>query len=94
MNVNVHNLPDDGTNTSEEAYDEPDLFVGVITNGEQDNVSDLWFAVFNINDFNMKFKLDTGSEANILPRNIFDNIPKAQLTPSRCRLMMYTGQHK
>ena len=62
---------------SEEAYDEPDLFVGAIINGEQDNISDLWFAVININDFNVKFKLDTGSEANILPKGIYDNIPKA-----------------
>ena len=93
VNVDVHNLLDDGTNTREEAYDEPDLFVGAITNSKVDNVSDLWFAVININDFNVKFKLDIGSKANILPRSIFDNIPKAQLTLSRCRLMTYTGQH-
>ena len=83
-------MPDDGMNKSEEAYEAPDLFVGAIINKERDNVSDLWFAVINFNDFNVKFKLDTGSEANILPRSIFDNIPK--LTPSRCTLMTYTGQ--
>ena len=45
-----------------------------------------------LGDEEINFKLDTGSEANLIPVSIFQKLPEQQLQPSTCRLVTYTGQ--
>ena len=48
VNVERHNIPDDGTYTSRDEYEQADLFVGTITNNIEDKPSDLWYANVNV----------------------------------------------
>ena len=67
-----------------------DLFVGTINNDQQEN-NELWFAVFNVNGEPVKFKMDTGLQANILPREEFNNIKGSQMSKPRCSLVTFSG---
>ena len=75
-------------NTTE---DEDELFVGAIMD-EYKEQSELWYEDAKANGVNVRFKLDTGSEANILPVRIYNKIPDTKLRPPKCRLVTYTGQ--
>ena len=68
-----------------------DLFVGEVRNA--DNHNDLWFREVTVGKTQrIRFKLDTGSEANIISRAIFEQLDdKVVLEPPRCRLVTYSG---
>uniref|UniRef100_A0A803SS84 Gypsy retrotransposon integrase-like protein 1 n=1 Tax=Anolis carolinensis TaxID=28377 RepID=A0A803SS84_ANOCA len=51
-----------------------------------------WYADISIRDCIIKFKLDTGAEANVLPFSIFSRIPGAkQMSKSKVVLVAYGG---
>ena len=75
MNVNINKAQVDSL--------EADLFIGAIFS---DNQPGLWHVDIHIADQGIRFKLDTGSEANLVPRSVFDCLPKMTLMSS-CDLL-------
>ena len=68
---------------------EADLFIGMIHNEDGDQRV-LWHATFKIQEENMRFKLGTGTEANLIPRSVFDKLDSVTLTAPRCCLVTYS----
>ena len=52
----------------------------------------LWYTKIKIAGQSTLFKLDTGSEANIIPRSIFNKLPRAALRKPRYNLVTYSGE--
>ena len=83
----VHVIEDD---------DEDDFFIGSI---EQDEKSNTAFANIELTEGeivrNIRFKIDTGAQANILPLSIFNKKigSTEKLEPNKNKLVSYTGQH-
>ena len=69
--------------------DDPDLFVGILMN-TNNKEEDLWCVTETIGGVPVKFKLDTGSQANLIPRAIFDHIKGLTLTSPTGGLVTYT----
>ena len=86
-NKKVHAIEED---------DEDDFFIGSI---EQDAQSNTAFANIELTDGrikrNIRFKIDTGAQANILPLSIFNKKIGStdKLEPNKNKLVSYTGQH-
>lgn len=72
-------------------YDDEDLFIGMIGT-DKETKDDLWYADINIEGQDVHFKLDTGSEANIIPTQIMNTLQNITVKPARCRLITYTGE--
>ena len=89
--MDEHIIPPDSIHEEEDAT--MDLLVGAIGNNKKDNKCDLWYVDIYINEVEIQFKLDTGSEANIVQKETFDKLKNIKMRPSRCRLIIYTGQH-
>ena len=68
--------------------DDYELFVGEIA-GKREQ---LWYTDIQVGGHKIRFKLDSGSEANIIPRRIYEQVNATQLTSTRCRLVTYSGQ--
>ncbi|XP_057679220.1 uncharacterized protein K02A2.6 isoform X2 [Corythoichthys intestinalis] len=70
------------------------LFIGTMScappkNKHQDNA---WYITANIKNKVVRFKLDTGADANVLPLSILQKIPGPhQLQPTRVALVAYGG---
>ena len=75
--------------TQEDDYAE--LFIGAVS-GDSINKSKLWFDTLKICGEDVSFKLDSGSEANILPGRIFRKLPNMVLGKPTCRLITYSGE--
>ena len=67
-----------------------DLFIREIKTAT-DKVPDLWFADLWVCDTTLCFKLDTGSEANVIPTRIYNQIQAAPLQPLTCTLITFSG---
>lgn len=72
------------------------LFVGTVENKQsrEDEKSQDWVETVEVMDsprIRIKFKLDTGAQANIIPSHVFNRIPKVKLEKSRVRLINYNG---
>ena len=52
----------------------------------------LWQKDLNVYGQNVRFKLDAGSEANIIPMRIFKQLQVLPLKPAKCHLVTYMGQ--
>jgi hypothetical protein len=73
--------------------EETELFIGNLHVNSVDNDKSDWTETLTINDHNIVFKLDTGAQANIIPKFIFDklDLPDQQLTKTEVRLVSYGG---
>ena len=72
------------------------LFIGTVSCAELDHTAQqadkAWYTTANIRDIAVKFKLDTGADANVLPMNIFQKIPGHNpLQPTPVVLVAYRG---
>ena len=94
-NTPLHEVRTTERDTAAEPIAETDtldyeLVIGVVhLTGPNDK---MWYTNIKIAGHNTLFKLDTGSEANIIPRSIFDKIPNAQLRKPRYNLVTYSGE--
>ena len=52
----------------------------------------LWHTKLKVAGQWVKFKLDTGSQANVLPRDIVNRMKIQKMTPPRCSLITFSGQ--
>ncbi|XP_060073561.1 uncharacterized protein K02A2.6-like [Ylistrum balloti] len=71
-----------------------DLFIGAVHNHKTEVGTNEAFANLNINGTNVRFKLDTGSQANIISDKLFNCLnvePKIKLSDTATRLSSYTG---
>ena len=68
-----------------------DLFVGTL-NRDRPQGERLWYKAFMIAGTPVEFKLDTGSEANIIPQDIFDTLKQTNMSRPTCMIVTYTGQ--
>ena len=91
LNVEQPYSDDITATTYMDNIDDPDLFVGTVTNTNNED-DDLWYSTETVGLIAIKFKLDTGSQANLIPRTFFDQIKGLTLTKPTCGLMTYTGQ--
>ena len=70
------------------------LFVGTVTDRKRSTSTELkWQAVINVQGKSVRIKFDTGSEANVLPINVLNEIKSAKLkntTPLLCAF----GEHQ
>ena len=57
-----------------------------------DSISD-WTQYGLVSNVNVKFKLDTGSQVNILPESIFECVKHCELTNKRVNLKSYSGHN-
>lgn len=79
------NSDEDGSSSDENR----NLFVGKISVNDQSH----WVEQIIIDNHTVSFKLDTGSEANILPHSDFKHLHNRQLRESKVKLVSYT-KHK
>ena len=91
INIDRYHSYDVTPETDVSMTSDPDLFVGTVLN-INNNDDNLWYVTETIGEVVIKFKLDTGSEANLIPRAIFDKLKGQTLTPPTCGLVTYTGQ--
>lgn len=81
----LHELhePDDSTSDP--------LFVGELKVHEvtQTDTEKAWFSVIKVEGRSVKFKLDTGAEANVLPESIFHKLQHGPLRKTQAKLSTY-----
>ena len=70
------------------------IFVGTITGRKHSTSTDQkWQAVINVQGNSVRFKLDTGSEANVLPLNVLNEIKSPKLEETTTLLCAF-GEHQ
>ena len=67
-----------------------DLYVGVLSTTENSDPG-LWYKTYMIASQEIRFKLDTGSQANILPKSMMNQMTGVTLSPPTCRIVTYSG---
>ena len=79
-------------NFTDGEFDE-DVYIDTIKMSKTEVQEDQCFTTLNINSKQVKFKIDTGSQVNIIPRNVYNIVinKKAQFQPTKTRLASYTG---
>jgi hypothetical protein len=69
------------------------LFIGAVNHSSNNNsTDDEYFKTLLIQQKEIKFKIDTGSQRNILPEKIFNSLKGVQLEATKAKLTSYTGQ--
>ena len=90
--MDKNNIPNGWIVTDDDdEEDDTDLFVGAMSEDDSDNIN-LWYKYVKVGDQNIRFKLDTGSEANLIPKQTFNKLRGAILRPAKCHLITYTGE--
>lgn len=70
-----------------------EIFIGAVESGTSYKEED-WNEIIQVMDSPrvfVKFKLDTGAQACIIPNNMFAKIPKVKLSESKVKLINYNG---
>ena len=85
----MHDVDIDSAESEDES--EHPFFVGVLNKvhsviSEEDKS---WYSLLKIEDKTIKFKLDTGAEANVIPQNLFYKLPHSQLKDTKTKLSTY-----
>ena len=69
------------------------LYIETVQNSSGNEKQKDWRVDVVVEGTNMKFKIDSGSEVNTLPKELFDKIgDKMSIKPSKARLVGYFGQ--
>jgi hypothetical protein len=72
------------------------LFIGAVnysSSKSNNNDEDEYFKKLVMQDKQIQFKIDTGSQANILPVTTFRSLKDVQLETTAVKLTSYTGEH-
>lgn len=78
-------------NNSEE---DEEMFIGIVESSRIDENKEDWTEVVQVYTnpkVFLKFKLDTGAQASIIPKHIFEKIPNVKLKNSETKLVGYGG---
>lgn len=66
------------------------LYIGMVSSDRRKNES--WTESVTIGDVSVTFKLDTGADANVLPRSVYNKLPGVpQLQPTNTVLIAFGG---
>ena len=66
-----------------------ELFIGQVQKDGHDNE---WTAILHVNDNKVQFKLDTGAQANVIPKHVFNSLKGTpQLRPTKAKLTGFNG---
>ena len=82
---------DETTGQQNEEYLQ-DLYIGALFM-ENKNNTNLWYKTINVGGQNITFKVDTGSEANVIPTHKFEKLQGAVMTKPTCNIISYSGHH-
>jgi hypothetical protein len=72
------------------------LFIGAVnyaSSKSNNDDEDEYFKTLVMQDKQIQFKIDTGSQANILPVTMFRSLKDVQLETTAVKLTSYTGEH-
>ena len=75
---------------SESSEDKFGFFIGAIDNGES-KFSKEWNVELKVEDLEVKFKVDTGAQCNVMPLDIYQRISNKKPAKSSAKLMSYSG---
>ena len=67
-----------------------DLYVGEL-NSEKKGRPSLWYASYHLGHEEVRFKIDTGSEVNIIPLSVYRKLHNTPLRPVKYRIIAYSG---
>ena len=90
LSKNVHLVESDQQPRVEPDIEEfEELFVGQVQKDGHDNE---WTATLQVNDNKVQFKLDTGAQANVIPKHVFNSLKGTpQLRPTKAKLTGFNG---
>ena len=88
IEVDPNNVPEE---EAESSGSDEELFVGRVEEERKPGPRS-WYKTIMVGTEAVRFKLDSGSEANIIPKKIFDKIHNTTLKPSICNLVTYSGE--
>ena len=72
--------------------DKPDAFLGTVHSVEKDNP---WMVDLEVNNRNLKFKMDTGADVTVLPLKQYDEKKNGQMSfPTRKILGAFSGSRR
>ena len=78
-------------NTLEESPEvDNDLFIGTVNTELKRDTTD-WNITLDINETQVKLKLDTGAQCNVLPMSTYKQLTAEKLEKSRTKLISYSG---
>lgn len=84
----VHEVNEDTDSSSED-----DFFLGALYQVNSMRSKREWTSIVSVNGHSIKMKLDCGSEANVMPKTIYDKIhPQQAPGRSRAKLTTYSGE--
>ena len=75
----------------ENSQEESNIFIGTVGSAAQSGPKE-WTSVLEIAGRRITFTLDTGAQANILPKNLFHKLKHGPLQHSNARLTAYNGE--
>ncbi|CAC5382216.1 unnamed protein product [Mytilus coruscus] len=85
----VHGLEECESNSDS---NQDEFFVGSVTEKRKTEiVGDECFTTYKVQGRNIKFKVDTGAQVNILPSAIFDKVSHVKLMSTKTTLTSYSG---
>ena len=90
ISVNRNNRPP----LDDEHQDLPDdfLLIREVTSNRTNNGAEMWIGSIKVGNTIIRFKLDIGSQANIIPRRIYDSMMNIALQETKCCLLTYLGE--
>lgn len=89
-NVHSHEVEVSTRNRSDSESDDS-FFIGAIHDQVQDEDKE-WTTSLKINSKDVKFKIDTGAECNVISKKTYEKLSKTRLEKSRVKLGAFGGQ--
>ena len=77
-----------GIQTDEDDYVSTDMFIGTIQRNQKPRE---WQITLPLNNQQLKFKIDTGAQCNVIPKQRYLQVSKAPLQKSTANLMAFGG---
>ena len=69
-----------------------EMFIGELNSERRRGDGVLWYKDIQVGHHKVHFKMDTGSEANIIPRELFNRLDGTTLMKHRINLVTYSGE--
>ncbi|XP_060855321.1 uncharacterized protein LOC132933002 [Metopolophium dirhodum] len=78
----------------EESKEEKEFFIGVVGENKNNNSDKDWIVKLKTNGTEIRYKIDTGAQANVLPSEILKCInPQVLIEPTKAKLSTYDGNN-
>ncbi|XP_060873973.1 uncharacterized protein K02A2.6-like [Metopolophium dirhodum] len=78
----------------EESKEEKEFFIGVVGENKNNNSDKDWIVKLKTNGTEIRYKIDTGAQANVLPSEILKCInPQVLIEPTKAKLSTFDGNN-